>query len=41
MKKKPKRRDSGRWITVERVWHWRAKRYITRRDGKPFRFRLP
>lgn len=30
----------GRWVTVSRVWHWRAKRYIYRRDGKPFRFRI-
>lgn len=27
-----------RWVVVEQVWHVRAKRYIRRRDGQPFRF---
>lgn len=26
------------WVTVDKVWHVHAKRYITRKDGKPFRF---
>ena len=28
------------WITKMEVWHVRAKRFIRRRDGKPFRFKL-
>lgn len=31
---------SERWVTVDEVWHWRAKRFIRRRDGLPFRFRV-
>jgi hypothetical protein len=27
-----------RWVRVWRVWHWRAKRYIYRKDGLPFVF---
>ena len=27
-----------RWVVVWEVWHWRAKRYIRRHDGLPFRF---
>ncbi|QDT83108.1 hypothetical protein MalM14_07390 [Gimesia chilikensis] len=26
------------WVTKDRIWHKRAKRFITRKDGKPFRF---
>ncbi|TWT45837.1 hypothetical protein RAS1_22720 [Phycisphaerae bacterium RAS1] len=35
--KNPKR-SPIRWVTVMKVWHYRAKRFIRRRDGKPFRF---
>jgi hypothetical protein len=36
----PKRpRTPGvRWVVVPRVWHWRKKAYIYRRDGKNFVF---
>jgi hypothetical protein len=33
-------RGGGRWVTTMQIWHWRAKRYVKRRDGKPFRFRI-
>lgn len=31
-------RKGGRWISKMTVWHVRARRFIRRRDGKPFRF---
>ena len=36
----PGDRDGGDWIIAWRVWHVRARRYIYRRDGKPFRFKV-
>ena len=27
-----------RWVRVPRVWHWRKKAYIYRKDGKDFIF---
>lgn len=36
--RKPKPQRGTRWITKDTVWHVKAKRYIRRRDGKPFKF---
>lgn len=36
--KKSHDRRIVRWIVSEEVWHVRAKRYIRRHDGLPFRF---
>ena len=38
-----KRRNVGRyrWITKWEVRHWRSKKMMRRKDGKPFRFRVP
>lgn len=36
-RKKPRARGT-RWVTKDTVWHVRAKRFIRRRDGQPFRF---
>lgn len=38
--KKSPRSGGARWITKLEVWHVRAKRYIRRHDGKPFKFRV-
>lgn len=39
--KRPKRKGCApivRWISVPRVWHWRKKDWIYRKDGKNFVF---
>jgi len=39
--KKPKPNVGAvRWVRVYQVWHVRAKRYIRRKDGEPFVFRV-
>lgn len=39
----PSPRDprTGRWIRKYQVWNVKAKRYIRRKDGKPFVFWIP
>lgn len=37
----PPRKGRGsivRWVRVPRIWHWRKKAYIYRKDGKDFVF---
>jgi hypothetical protein len=37
----PSKHQSGRikrWIVKDTVWNWKARRFIVRRDGQPFRF---
>lgn len=35
----PKNNGGGeRWVCAQEVWHARGKRFIKRKDGKPFRF---
>jgi len=36
--KKNGKRRAVRWVCKHAVWHWRAKRFIFRKDGQPFRF---
>lgn len=38
--KRPGRRGNApiRWVSVPRVWHWRKRAYIYRKDGKNFVF---
>ncbi len=37
----PQKKSAGpivRWVRVPKVWHWRKKAYIFRKDGKDFVF---
>lgn len=33
-----KKTGNIRWVRKPKVWHWRAKKYIFRKDGRDFLF---